>query len=421
MACRALFSSVVLMIATSCAGPAKPPEGAAQPAPPQGQWSTPPDVPEQTAAAALPVSPATTPHAAESVNPFEGGELYVNPDYAKRVDAAATATPAIGSAAKKLAKQPTALWLESIGALQHLPRWLDDAAKQSKAAGKPVIPVFLVYDLPNRDCSAKSSSGELTLENGGEKRYRTDFIDKIAEQFKAHSAQRIVVILEPDSLPNLATNLNVANCAKSQNVYRNSVAYAIAQLSLPNVSIYLDAAHAGWLGWGGNRTKAAKVFKEVLTAAGGPDRIRGFATNVANYTSLNGEANKKLESSNPCPNELSYVQKLAETLEAEGIKGKGFIIDTGRNGKDGIRSKWGSWCNVKGAGFGERPQIKPTPFVDAYLWVKPPGESDGTSKSGTPRFDESCASPDAAPDAPEAGSWFQSYFVDLVKNANPPL
>jgi cellulose 1,4-beta-cellobiosidase len=76
---------------------------------------------------------------------------------------------------------------------------------------------------------------------------------------------------------------------------------------------------------------------------------------------------------------------------------------------------------VKGAGIGERPRVKPAPLLDAYVWGKPPGESDGTSDPSAKRFDENCKSADAAPDAPEAGQWFQSYFLDLVKNANPPL
>ncbi len=412
-----------LWLAAACGGggASKPAEEASAPAPKQGNWSAAPDEKEEPAKAAMPVEPAKTPAADASVNPFKGAEFYVNPDYTKRVESTIAALPAVAAQAKKVAKQPTVMWLESLGALQHLPRWLDDAAKQEKAAGKPLVPVFLVYNLPNRDCSAKSSAGELTLENGGEQRYRTEFIDKIAEQFKAHSAQKVVVILEPDSLPNIATNLSVAKCAQSANVYKNSVAYAISKLSLPNVSIYLDAAHAGWLGWDGNRAKIADLYKEVLTMAGGIDRIRGFATNVSNYTALKGEANKKLEPSNPCPDELTYVQKLSENLEKVGIKGKGFLIDTARNGKDGIRTKWGNWCNVKGAGLGERPKVSPAPLIDAYIWAKPPGESDGTSDSKAKRFDENCTSADAATDAPEAGQWFQSYFVDLLKNANPPL
>jgi cellulose 1,4-beta-cellobiosidase len=413
---------VSLMFAVACAA-AQPttPATPAEPEAPAGQWSNAPDDPVIEPIKAMPVEPAKGPHAPADKNPFAGAKLYVNPDYMAKVEATAKEVPEIAPQIKKLGKVPTGMWLESLGALKHLPRWLDDAAKQEKAAGGPLVPVFLIYNLPNRDCSAKSSAGELTVENDGERRYRVEFIDEIAKQFAARPNQKIVAILEPDSLPNIATNLSVEKCAKSEHVYRNSVAYAISKLSLPNVSLYLDAAHAGWLGWDGNRSKIAQIFKEVLDAAGGHERIRGFATNVANYTAIEGEANLKLESSNPAPNEHLFVEKLNASLEAVGIKNKGFIIDTSRNGKDGVRQKWGNWCNIKGMGLGERPRINPRPLIDAYLWVKPPGESDGTAERGAPRFDESCVSVDSDPAAPQAGEWFKSYFVGLVKNANPPL
>ena len=39
----------------------------------------------------------------------------------------------------------------------------------------------------------------------------------------------------------------------------------------------------------------------------------------------------------------------------------------------------GNWCNQAGAGLGERPKAAPAAGIDAYVWVKPPGESDGSS------------------------------------------
>jgi cellulose 1,4-beta-cellobiosidase len=99
----------------------------------------------------------------------------------------------------------------------------------------------------------------------------------------------------------------------------------------------------------------------------------------------------------------------------------GFVIDTGRNGRGGIRTEWGHWCNVEGAGLGERPQASPAPHVDAYYWIKTPGGSDGASDRADPHFDAACLSDDAARDAPRAGFWFPSYFADLVRNAVPPL
>ncbi|MGC4068113.1 MAG: glycoside hydrolase family 6 protein [Polyangiaceae bacterium] len=353
-------------------------------------------------------------------NPFEGVSLYVNPDYAAKVEATAKAHPAEAAAIRKVATYPTAVWLDSIASVANVSKTLADAAKQEAASGKPVLSVFVVYDLPNRDCSAKASAGELSVEKDGESRYKAEFIDKIAEAFAAHPNQRIVAILEPDSLPNLATNLNQPKCAASDQVYRKSIAYAISKLNAKNVSLYLDAAHAGWLGWEGNRQKIAKIFSDVLKQAGGPQLIRGFATNVSNYNTVDGGDGKKLGAANPCPDELTYVTKLTDALKAQGIHGKRFIIDTARNGKV-ARASWGSWCNVKGAGIGPRPQASPLPLIDAYVWVKPPGESDGTSDPKAARFDAGCQSPDSMPGAPEAGQWFDSHFVDMVRNAEPKL
>lgn len=354
-------------------------------------------------------------------NPFAGARFYLNGDYVKKVEAAAAASPANAALFKKVAAYPTAVWLDSIAAAQGMSRYLDDAQAQAATSAAPILSVFVVYDLPNRDCAAKSSAGELTVEGGGEARYRTEFIDVIAAQLRAHASQRVALIVEPDSLPNVATNLNVARCKASEQAYRHSIAYAVSKLSLPNVSIYLDAAHAGWLGWDGNRERIAAIFKEVLAEAGGADKIRGFATNVSNYNVLRGDDGQKLEPSNPCPDELSYVDALAESLASVGITHKGFIVDTSRDGRGGIRTRWGSWCNVKGAGLGERPRAAPASHVDAYFWVKPPGESDGSSNASAPRFDAMCGGTDAAPDAPQAGEWFPSYFLTLVQNANPPL
>jgi len=69
----------------------------------------------------------------------------------------------------------------------------------------------------------------------------------------------------------------------------------------------------------------------------------------------------------------------------------------------------------------ERPRAEPEPGIDAYFWVKPPGESDGVADPKAPRYDEMCGGPDAAKGAPQAGQWFESYFLDLVRNATPPL
>jgi len=364
--------------------------------------------------AVSPVEPATTPHALDGMNPFAGARMFVNPDYVKAVGALAAEHPADAPLLKKLEVQPTAIWMDDISKTRDLPRYLDDALQQQKTGGQPVVSLFVLYDLPGRDCAAASSSGELALDAAGEARYQHDYVDVIAAAFRAHPEQRVAVVIEPDSLSNLVTNLELPNCQAAEGIYKRGIAYAISKLSLPNVFLYLEAAHAGWLAWPKNIARSVPLYKEVLALAGGAERIRGFALNVSSYDPV------RADTSSPC-DEMTYVGRLAKNLASVGITGKGFVIDTGRDGIAGVRTAPGNWCNVKGAGLGERPRADPAPLVDAYLYVKVPGESDGTSDPNATRFDQNCASDDASPGAPQAGKMYDAYLLDLVRNATPPL
>jgi len=354
-------------------------------------------------------------------NPFAGALGYINPDYVAEVESSIALHPDQADALRRLETVSTAIWLDSIAKVADLDRYLDDALAQQNTLGQSVVPIFVIYDLPNRDCAALASNGELSVAAGGVARYKSEYVDAIAAAFRAHPDQRIAAIIEPDSLGNIATNLSVPHCAESEAAYRESVAYAISQLSMPHTFLYVDAAHAGWLGWPDNTMKIATIFQEVLTAAGGAGKVRGFATNVANYTVLDETSERFDYQGNPCHDEATYVEHLTAALAAVGITGKGFLIDTSRNGRGGIRSEWGAWCNVRGAGIGERPAASPRPDLDAYVGIKPPGESDGTSDSGAPRFDAHCAGPDATTGAPQAGQWFDAYLLQLATNATPPL
>ena len=114
-------------------------------------------------------------------------------------------------------------------------------------------------------------------------------------------------------------------------------------------------------------------------------------------------------------------QALAPMLESSGFPAH-FIVDQSRSGVQDIRQQWGDWCNIKGAGFGIRPTTDTgSSLIDSIVWVKPGGESDGTSNSSSPRYDPTCSLSDATQPAPEAGTWFQTYFQTLVSQANPPL
>jgi cellulose 1,4-beta-cellobiosidase len=93
----------------------------------------------------------------------------------------------------------------------------------------------------------------------------------------------IVLIIEPDSLPNLSTNAANPSCGNSAtvNAYTKGIPYAVNTLkdACPSCQLYLDAAHGGWLGWTDNLT----AFFRDIAAMNIVSKLRGFAQNVANY------------------------------------------------------------------------------------------------------------------------------------------
>jgi cellulase/cellobiase CelA1 len=426
-------------------------------------------------------------------NPYAGARLYVNPDWSAQVQAQAAADGgALGQAEARTAQFSTAVWLDRIAAVtggsgvtRTLQGHLDEAVRQM-GSGPPVAITIVVYDLPNRDCAALASNGELLIAQNGLNIYKTQYIDQIASIIGSKPAYRnlrIVAVVEPDSIPNLVTNLSTPACAEanSTNAYRDGVRYAITKLSaFTNVYKYLDIAHSGWLGWPSNFGPAVDRFIQLLDAnQGGPGlgSVDGFITNTANYTpttepfipsnsaTIGGQQimSATFYEFNPYNSELAYAQDLRSQFVARGMpQGTAMLIDTSRNGWGGPNrptqaststdvNTWvnaskidrrphrGGWCNQNGAGIGTRPTTSsPAAGIDAFVWIKPPGESDGVS-SDVPdpndpnkKFDAMCdpnarnrynnAFPtNALPNAPHAGRWFPDEFRMLVQNAFPAI
>jgi cellulase/cellobiase CelA1 len=107
------------------------------------------------------------------------------------------------------------------------------------------------------------------------------------------------------------------------------------------------------------------------------------------------------------------------------------IIDTGRNGVPDERTDCANWCNPRnaGAGIASTALTANASLVDAYFWLKTPGESDGCSQTlpdGTlcERYDSMCGSVDSLgtksgePPAPEAGMWYDFQVKQLAANAH---
>lgn len=139
-----------------------------------------------------------------------------------------------------------------------------------------IVP-FVVYDLPERDCAAAASNGELTLANNGSALYM-EYIDSIATILKQFPTIPVALIIEPDSLANLVTNAGTAKCANAASAYKTLTVYALQKLALPNVSMYMDGGHGGWLGWPANIGPAATLYTQMWTQAGKPSQLRGVCS-----------------------------------------------------------------------------------------------------------------------------------------------
>lgn len=358
-----------------------------------------------------------------SGNPFSGVQLWANNYYASEVKnlAIPKMTGTLAAKASAVAKVPSFQWLDTADKVDSvMTDTLNDIRSANKAgASPPYAAQFVVYDLPDRDCAAAASNGEYSIANGGVANYKK-YIDSIRAKIIEFSDVRFLLVVEPDSLANLVTNTNVAKCAGAQDAYHECVNYAVQQLNLPNVAMYLDAGHAGWLGWQANLQPAATLFAGVYKNAGKPAALRGLATNVANYNAWNASSPPSYTQGNANYDEIHYVQAIAPLLSAAGWDAH-FITDQGRSGKQPTGQKeWGDWCNAIGTGFGLRPTANTgLELEDAFVWVKPGGECDGTSDTSAARYDFHCGLSDALQPAPEAGTWFQAYFEQLLANANP--
>jgi cellulose 1,4-beta-cellobiosidase len=363
------------------------------------------------AASAAPRPPV---HSNVTVNPWIGKDRYVVQSYGKKLDetiAAFTAKNDTLNAARTRTVQQkvsTFHWVTTRAGVSSINDVIKEARAQRKGS-KRVIVGLVLYNLPDRDCSAGESAGELSSDEDGLNLYKTEFIDAYAKAVSSAPDLDFAIVLEPDSLGNAITNQGIPFCATATPGYEEGIAYAIAKLQFPNVHLYIDAAHGGWLGWADNLAPTAKIFAKVVDMAkkiNPAAKIRGYATNVSNYNPFNAKVRENYTEWSPSWDESHYATSLSPFLEAEGLPSN-FIIDQGRVHLPGARAEWGEWCNVAPSGFGELPGTTTNnTHVDSLVWIKPGGESDGRC---------------GLEGAPAAGAWFDEYVQMLVKNADPPL
>ena len=204
-------------------------------------------------------------------------------------------------------------------------------------AGK--IPILIVYNIPNRDCGGLSSGG--IPDHGA---YRA-WIDQVAAGLQNRPA---TIILEPDVLPIMSSCLSASQQAET----RASIAYAGKRLKAGSsqARVYFDIGHSNWL----SPSEAASR----LVAADIANSADGISTNVSNYRTTSAE--------------ISYAKQI---IAATGISRLQAVIDTGRNGNGPLGSEW---CDPSGRAIGiASTNVTGDAKIDAFLWVKPPGEADG--------------------------------------------
>jgi endoglucanase len=290
----------------------------------------------------------------ELTNSLSGMRLFVAPATTPakaRADELRRARPEEARLLDRLAAQPTASWMgEWSGDVRRAVATITSAAQSSGT-----VPVLVAYNIPSRDCGEHSAGGERSAE--GYRRWIRDFADGLG-------GRKAIVIVEPDGLL-LTRCLTPAAEEERFATLRD----AVGVLKAKGATVYLDAGNARW-------TSPAVAAERLRRAS--IDRADGFALNVSNFI--------------PTDESMRFGDRLSAL-----VKGKHYVIDTSRNGAAAPDAQW---CNPRGRALGQLPTTTTgNALVDAFLWVKVPGESDGTCNGG-----------------PRAGQYWVDYALELARN-----
>jgi cellulose synthase/poly-beta-1,6-N-acetylglucosamine synthase-like glycosyltransferase len=301
----------------------------------------------------LPLVGSAAAAAAGDTNPFAGTSWFIDPLSPARAQAREWRVTRPNDAAlmDRIAAQPTADWFD--GTSGDVRQGVADRLRTIEAAG--AIPVLVAYNIPLRDCT------------GGGAASAADYRAWIRQMASGIGGKRAVVILEPDAIAHM-------DCisTSAQKTRLDLITDAVDVLAaLPAVSVYIDAGHANWVA----ADKMAALLDKVGIA-----KVQGFSLNVAGFGTTEDN--------------IAYGHALSRA-----VGGKHFVIDTGRNGLGPDPDS--AWCNPPGRALGLPPtSVTGDSLVDAYLWVKRPGDSDGTCNGG-----------------PVAGTWWPEYALGLVQRA----
>ncbi|WP_318199616.1 glycoside hydrolase family 6 protein [Streptomyces sp. SCL15-4] len=406
--------------------------------------------------AALAACAALTATRAEAVPGQDGlgpaTQFYVDPhSKAARQAVADLGNGDIENAANmaRLASWPQAQWFTD-GTPDEVRDKVHRLVRRARAADR--TPVLVAYDIPGRDCTQYSSGGA-----ANSAAYR-QWIDAFAAGIGDGKA---VVVVEPDGLALLPKDCGAATDPTGDLTAARvaDLAYAVRTLKArPGTAVYLDAGNVQWRSVGDmaqrlqdagvghgdgfalnvsnthptehNARYGTWVAKCLWFATEGPEWARGHADWCAGqyYSSAapnDGVPGNSVSSTDPATWRWTdaWFDQNVGTPPAGALSH--FVIDTSRNGRGAWSPEPGkysgdpeAWCNAPGRGLGPRPTADTgVPLVDAYLWIKVPGESDGSCTRNT----GGTIDPEYGVVDPPAGAWWPAQAHALARNAAPRL
>jgi endoglucanase len=272
---------------------------------------------------------------------FAGATFYDSPDTQADgvVAGLRQSRPADAETLERISETATGFWVGDWYGTGQVRSVVANYVSAARTAGE--VPVIVVYAIPVRDCGGYSAGGI-----GSPAGYRAWLAEVAAGLGGATSA----VVLEPDAI----AGIDCLDESEAQTRY-SLLREAGAALTAAGATVYLDAGHSSWL----SPAEAAARLRQAGVAT-----VRGFALNTSNYRTT--------------PESLSYGTQVSALLG-----GAGFVVDTSRNGLGPAPDN--AWCNPGGRALGVHPTTATgNQYADALLWLKAPGESDGTCNGGPP-------------------------------------
>jgi endoglucanase len=263
-----------------------------------------------------------------------GTGFYLNPySAAASWDSQNSGNPLEPAIAHRIADVPSAIWFT-----QYDPDRIAGQVEQitGQAAAEGTVPVLVLYDIPEVNCAATGGAPSVA-----------DYESWAAAFASGLGGHTVIVIVEPDGLAD-------QTCLSAQQATARDGAIASAGASVrkadPNARVYFDAGNSSWNGPKAQAQRLAEA--DVATSA------NGIFSNVSNFLPTDAEVNYD-------------EQVLGDLGNPSGLH---IVVDTSRNGN----GSGNTWCDPSGRALGEPPTANTgNPLVDAYLWIKDPGQADG--------------------------------------------